>query len=97
MKTRILGNSDLVVSEIGLGCMAMSEFYGKSDDHQSKKVINKALQSGITMLDTADTYGNGHNERLVGEVVKQWSGQVNIATKFGIVRKPGEYAPNDLR
>lgn len=92
MKTRNLGDSDLVVSEIGLGCMAMSEFYGKPDDHQSKEVILQALKSGVTMLDTADTYGDGHNEKLVGEVVKQWSGEVTIATKFGIVRKPGEYA-----
>lgn len=92
MKTRILGNGDLIVSEIGLGCMAMSEFYGKSDDNQSKEVILQALRSGVTMLDTADTYGDGHNEKLVGEALKEWAGEVTVATKFGIVRKPGEYA-----
>ncbi|MFV0436834.1 MAG: aldo/keto reductase [Desulfopila sp.] len=92
MKSRILGRNGLAVSAIGLGCMAMSEFYGKSDDRQSKAVILQALEAGVTMLDTADTYGDGHNEKLVGEVVKQWPGKVTIASKFGIVRKPGEYA-----
>jgi aryl-alcohol dehydrogenase-like predicted oxidoreductase len=72
--------------------MAMSEFYGKSDDTVSKTVILKALDLGITMLDTADTYGLGHNETLIGKVLKEWTKEVFIATKFGIVRKSGEYA-----
>jgi aryl-alcohol dehydrogenase-like predicted oxidoreductase len=72
--------------------MAMSEFYGKSDDTESKKVIRQALEMGVTMLDTADTYGNGHNEELIGQVLRDWHGQAFVATKFGIVRKPGEYA-----
>jgi aryl-alcohol dehydrogenase-like predicted oxidoreductase len=91
MKARKLGVNGPVVSAIGLGCMAMSEFYGRSDDVESKKVIRKALEMGITMFDTADTYGNGHNEELIGQVLHDWPGEVCIATKFGIVRKPGEY------
>ncbi len=92
MKTRKLGANGPEVSAIGLGCMAMSEFYGSSDDTESKKVILEALNKGITMLDTADTYGDGHNEKLIGQVLREWKGKAFIATKFGIVRKPGEYA-----
>ena len=92
MQTRILAKNGPKVSAIGLGCMAMSEFYGKSDDAVSKKIILKALELGITMVDTADTYGLGHNEILIGKVLKEWPEEVFIATKFGIVRKPGEYA-----
>lgn len=92
MRTRNLGIDGPQVSAIGLGCMAMSEFYGKSDDGMSKNVILRALELGVTMLDTSDTYGLGHNESLIGEVLKEWQGEVFIATKFGIVRKPGEYA-----
>jgi aryl-alcohol dehydrogenase-like predicted oxidoreductase len=71
--------------------MAMSEFYGPSDDAQSRAVIMAALHQGITLLDTADTYGHGHNEELIGKVLRGWSGDVFVATKFGIVRAPGEY------
>jgi aryl-alcohol dehydrogenase-like predicted oxidoreductase len=71
--------------------MAMSEFYGPSDDAISQAVIIAALNQGITMLDTADTYGHGHNEELIGKVLQKWSGDVFVATKFGIVRTPGEY------
>lgn len=92
MKKRTLGKNGPAVSEIGLGCMAMSEFYGKSDDAMSAKVILEALEMGVTMLDTADMYGSGHNERLIGDVLKMWHGEAFIATKYGIVRKPGEYA-----
>lgn len=91
MKKRKLGKNGPEVSVIGLGCMGMSEFYGKADDRESEGVILKALEQGITMLDTADTYGFGHNEELVGRVLRQWKGEVFVATKFGIVRKPGEY------
>ena len=69
----------------------MSEFYGKSDDANSKRVIPDALENGITMLDTADTHGYGPNEMLIAEALREWSGNVFITTKFGIVRKPGEY------
>lgn len=88
---RTLGKNGPRVSAIGLGCMGMSEFYGKSDDAASRRVILAALEMGVTMLDTADTYGLGHNERLIAETLKGWRGDVFIATKFGIVRKPGEY------
>jgi aryl-alcohol dehydrogenase-like predicted oxidoreductase len=71
--------------------MGMSEFYGKSDDEASKQIILDALANGITMLDTADTYGYGHNEQLIAVALKQWTGDVFIATKFGICRKKGTY------
>lgn len=91
MKKRRLGKNGPEVSALGLGCMAMSEFYGPSDDAASKAVILSALRRGITMLDTADTYGHGHNEELIGTALKEWSGEVFVATKFGIVRVKGEY------
>lgn len=91
MKKRRLGKHGLEVSAIGLGCMGMSEFYGKSEFEESRKTILKALESGITFLDTADCYDNGHNEELVGIVLKEWPGEVVLATKFGIVREPGVY------
>jgi aryl-alcohol dehydrogenase-like predicted oxidoreductase len=71
--------------------MAMSEFYGPSDDATSQAVIIAALKQGITLLDTADTYGHGHNEELIGKALREWSGEVFVATKFGIVRALGEY------
>ena len=61
----------------------MSEFYGRTDDETSKQVLLCALENGVTLLDTADTYGNGHNERLIGDVLKTWDGDVVIATKCG--------------
>lgn len=91
MKKRRLGKNGPEVSAIGLGCMGMSEFYGPADDKKSKKVILTALENGVTLLDTADTYGDGHNERLISGVLKEWTGEVFIATKFGIQRKPGTY------
>ncbi|MDG3084936.1 aldo/keto reductase [Vibrio hannami] len=80
------------VSAIGIGCMGMSEFYGPRDDEVSLKVLAKAYDLGITFYDTADTYGPNHNEELIGKFLKQTNASVRIATKFGIVRKPGEYA-----
>lgn len=91
MKKRKLGQNGPVVSALGLGCMAMSEFYGPSDDAASEAVILSALEKGVTMLDTADTYGHGHNEELIGRALKSWDGEVFVATKFGIVRASGEY------
>ncbi|MGG4608735.1 aldo/keto reductase [Providencia sp. Me31A] len=90
MKKRILGNG-LEVSAIGLGCMGMSEFYGPQDDQAAMVVLQKAIELGCTMLDTADTYGNYHNEELIGQFLKHVSSDVKIATKCGIVRHPGEY------
>lgn len=91
MKKRSLGPNGPEVSALGLGCMAMSEFYGPSDDAISRSVIIAALNQGISMLDTADTYGHGHNEELIGKALREWSGDVFVATKFGIVRARGEY------
>lgn len=90
MKKRKLGG--LEVSALGLGCMAMSEFYGPSDDAASIAVILAALDQGVTMLDTADTYGHGHNEELIAKALGEYGGAgVQVATKFGIVRVKGEY------
>ncbi|MBP6121373.1 MULTISPECIES: aldo/keto reductase [Providencia] len=90
MEKRILGKG-LEVSAIGLGCMGMSEFYGPRDDQESILVLHKAVELGCTLLDTADTYGNFHNEELIGSFLKQSPFEVKIATKCGIVRRPGEY------
>ncbi|GLX67520.1 aldo/keto reductase [Paenibacillus glycanilyticus] len=83
MKTQKLGNSDLVVSSIGLGMMGMSPgIYGTIDDEESIKTVHRALELGITLLDTADTYGNGHNEELLGKALKGKREQAVVATKF---------------
>jgi aryl-alcohol dehydrogenase-like predicted oxidoreductase len=86
MKIRKLGSQGLTVSEIGLGCMGMSEFYGASDDLESIATIHRALDLGVTMLDTADMYGPFKNERLVGEAIRDRRDRVIIATKFANMR-----------
>lgn len=90
MQHRMLG-TDLSVSAIGLGCMGMSEFYGPRDDAESLAVLRRSVDLGIDFLDTADTYGPHHNEELIGRFLADSRADVKIATKFGIVRKPGEY------
>jgi aryl-alcohol dehydrogenase-like predicted oxidoreductase len=85
LRTRILGSGDaaLEVSELGLGCMGMSEFYGAGDDVESTAVIHRALDSGCTFLDTADMYGPFSNEILVGKAIADRRNDVVVATKFG--------------
>lgn len=91
MQHRPLGRSGLSVSALGLGCMGMSEFYGARDDAESLAALEAALAAGVDFFDTADTYGHGHNEELVGRFLKGRRDKVVLATKFGIVRKPGTY------
>ncbi|MBI2962433.1 MAG: aldo/keto reductase [Deltaproteobacteria bacterium] len=86
METRQLGS--LSVSALGLGCMSMSEFYGKADEAESLATLERAFDLGITFLDTADVYGVGRNEQLVAKVLRGRRGGVVLATKFGIVRAP---------
>ena len=100
MKKRILGTNGLEVSAIGLGCMGMSQAYGISNNEEMRndekyiKTIITALEAGITMLDTADRYGNGHNEELISKALKQWNGDVIVATKFGFDMDKGNNIVN---
>ncbi len=88
MKNRKLGSGGLTVSALGLGCMGMSEFYGPGDETQSIATIHRALELGVSFLDTADMYGVGRNEELVGRAIKDRRDKVVLATKFGNVRGP---------
>lgn len=90
MKTRMLGTQGLSVSAIGLGCMGMSEFYGPSDEAESVATIERALDLGLNFLDTADMYGMGRNEELVGRTIRSRRNEVVLATKFGNVRDPAD-------
>ena len=86
IRTRRLGTNGLEVSALGLGCMGMSEFYGDRDEAESVATINRAIDLGVNFLDTADMYGVGANEELVGRVVRERREWVVVATKFGNVR-----------
>ncbi len=88
MEKRNLGRSGLSVSAVGLGCMGMSEFYGDADEAESIEVIHRAIDLGVTFLDTADMYGVGRNEELVGRAIADRREKVVLATKFGNVRGP---------
>lgn len=83
MEKRALGKQGLMVSAIGLGCMGMSEFYGPADENESIATIQRALDAGVTFLDTADVYGPFKNERLVGRAIRGRRDEVVLATKFG--------------
>ncbi|MDQ3864003.1 MAG: aldo/keto reductase [Actinomycetota bacterium] len=86
MDQRHLGSEGLIVSELGLGCMGMSEFYGTADEEESIATIHRAIEQGITFLDTADMYGPFTNEKLVGKAISGRRDEVVLATKFGNVR-----------
>jgi aryl-alcohol dehydrogenase-like predicted oxidoreductase len=87
MRTVVLGSQGAVVSRMGLGCMGMSEFYGSRDDAESTATLLRALDLGVTFLDSADAYGIGHNEELIGRTIRGRRDQVFLATKFANVRK----------
>jgi aryl-alcohol dehydrogenase-like predicted oxidoreductase len=85
VKKQKLGNSELLASELGLGCMGMSEWYGPTDDRESVATIHAAYDEGLNFFDTADVYGNGHNETLLGGAVSKFRREIIIATKFGFL------------
>jgi aryl-alcohol dehydrogenase-like predicted oxidoreductase len=86
MERKALGKSGLKVSRMGLGCMGMSEFYGSGDERESIRTIHRSLEMGINFLDTADVYGLGRNEELVGKAIRDRRDKAVLATKFGNVR-----------
>ena len=86
MDTFQLGKSDLHISRLGLGCMGMSEFYGSSDEKESIATLHGALDLGVNFFDTADMYGSGHNEELIGRAFKGKWDRLVLATKFGFLR-----------
>jgi aryl-alcohol dehydrogenase-like predicted oxidoreductase len=88
MRNRRLGRAGLEVSAIGLGCMGMSDFYGGRDEAEAVATIHRAIDLGVTFLDTADMYGVGRNEKLVGRAIRGRRDRVVLATKFGNVRAP---------
>jgi len=88
MKIKPLNDRGLTASEIGLGCMGMSDFYGEKNDEESIKTIHTAFDLGVTFFDTADMYGPFTNEVLVGKAIKPFRKEITLATKFGILRDP---------
>jgi aryl-alcohol dehydrogenase-like predicted oxidoreductase len=96
MKQKALGSQGLQASELGLGCMGMSEFYGATHDEESLKTLDRALELGISLWDTADIYGPFTNEVLVGKALKGRRDKITLATKFGILRDPKNPASRGL-
>ena len=96
MKKRKLGTQGLVVSEQGLGCMGMSEFYGPADEAESLATLNRAIELGVNFFDTSDVYGPYTNEMLLGRAFRGRRNEVVIATKFGIQRDPQNPAARSL-
>lgn len=96
METKKLGSQGLVASQLGLGCMGMSEFYGETNDSDSLKTLHRAVELGITFWDTADMYGPYTNEVLVGKALKGIRNKITLATKFGFVRDPANPAVRGL-
>ena len=94
MPVRHLGPDALAVSAMGLGCMGMSQSYGPADRDESIATIHRALELGVTFLDTADIYGIGHNEELVGEAIRGHRDRVVLATKFSLQRVDGQMSVN---
>jgi aryl-alcohol dehydrogenase-like predicted oxidoreductase len=91
-QSTILGNSTLNVNRIGLGCMGMSEFYGSFDETESINTLHKAIDLGVNFFDTADMYGSGANEKLIGKAFKGRWDEVVLATKFAVMRgQKGEW------
>lgn len=90
MTTKKLGSQGITASQLGLGCMGMSEFYGAANDEENLQTLHRAVELGITFWDTADAYGPYTNEVLVGKALKGIREKVTLATKFGIVRDPAD-------
>ena len=88
MQTVPVGSTGLRSSEIGLGCMGMSEFYGERDDAQSLRTLERAFELGVTHYDTSNVYGRGHNETLLSQFLRGKRARVTLASKFGVVRDP---------
>lgn len=88
MKIRALGSQGIMASQLGLGCMGMSEFYGATDDAENLKVLDRSIELGITFWDTADIYGPFKNEELLAKALKGRREKITLATKFGILRNP---------
>lgn len=90
MKTKVFGTQGLVASELGLGCMGMSDFYGHRDDNESLQTLKRAHEIGVTFWDTSDMYGPFHNEELLAKALKGIRKDITLATKFGIMRDPSD-------